>query len=186
MTQVTSSEVRRRIRFTFDRVIKGGLRPEAVAGASPEQLQAWAASLGLASLPAAVEEVFGLLGVRQGPWWFGSTAAISRLDGEMRELALECLALCEGTLADPKGLLLVLARGGREFHVVDGADLALDDPPVWRIVEDGQLDRCWNNVSEWFESAALSVITMAESVRRTVQTQQNGDGAQALQQFFRA
>jgi hypothetical protein len=184
MTETSSVQARRRIREIFDRVVADGLRRDAVAGASEEQLREWAESQAVSVLPAAVAEVFGLLGVKQGPWWYGSTAVISRLDGEMKELALECLDFSEGELADSQRMLLLLARGGYEFHVVDGADLHLDDPPVRRIVEGNPIERRWSSVTAWFESAAVSVQAMRERVQRTVNQEQHGHEL-ALQEFFR-
>jgi hypothetical protein len=185
MTETSSIEARRRIREIFDLVVADGLRPEAVAGASTEQLRAWAASQGVSTVPAAVAEVFGLVGVRQGPWWYGSTAAIFQLDDVLKELALECLQSATDTLTDSTKLLLLLAHGASEFHVVDGADLQLDDPPVWRIVRGDAPHRQWNGVTAWFESAAVSVRAMLERLRRTVEEHRKGGHELALEQFFR-
>jgi hypothetical protein len=184
MIEASSVQARRRVREIFDRVVADGLRTDAVAGASEEQLREWAESQAVSTLSAAVAEVFGLLGVKQGPWWYGSMAAISRLDGEMKELALECLDFSEGELPDSQGMLLLLARGGYEFHVVDGTDVYLDDPPVWRIVEGNPIERRWSSVTVWFQSAAFSVQAMRERVQRTVRQGQHGHEL-ALQEFFR-
>jgi hypothetical protein len=185
MTEPSDRRARRRIRRTFDLVVADGMRADAVAGASAEQLRAWAVSQGVSQLPAAVAEVFGLLGVQQGPWWYGCTAAISRLDEEMKEIALECLESASGELADSRGMLLLLTRGGHEFHVVDGVDVGQDDPPVWRIVEGDPIDRHWNGVTAWFDSAAAAVRAMREQVRRAAEKDQDGH-VLALQQFFRS
>lgn len=185
LTETSSEQARRRIREIFDRVVADGLRSDMVAGASPEQLYEWAASQGVGTLPAAVEEVFGLLGVRQGPWWYGSTASVSRLDEELKELAQECLEPSANRLADAEKMLLLLAHGASEFDVVDGVDVELADPPVWRIVRGDPAYPRWNSVTAWFEAAADSVQAMRESVRRTANERDKGGHTLALQQFFR-
>jgi hypothetical protein len=184
MTETSSVQARRRIRAIFDRVVADGVRADAVAGASEQQLREWAESQAVSALPAAVAEVFGLVGVKPGPWWYGSTAAISRLDGEMKELAFECLIFPEGELADAQGMLVLLAHGGYEFHVVDGVDVHQDDPPVWRIVEGDPIERRWESVTSWFESAAASVQAMRERVQRAARQEPHGHEL-ALEEFFR-
>ena len=183
MTETSSMRARRRIREIFDRVIADGLRSEAVAGASEQQLREWAKSQAVSALPAAAAEVFGLVGVRQGPWWYGSTAAISQLDWELKELALDCLDSAAG-LADSHRILVLLAHGGYEFHVVDGDDVYQDDPPVWRITQGDSIERHWSSVTTWFESAAISVQTMRERVQRIARKELHGHEL-ALQEFFR-
>jgi len=183
MIEPSSIQARRRIREIFDRVADG-LRSDAVAGASELQLREWAKSQAVPTLPPAVAEVFRLVGAKPGPWWYGSTAAISRLDWEMKELALECFYFSEGELADPRGMLVLLAHGAYEFNVVDGVDVHLDDPPVWRIVQGSPIECRWNSVTAWFESAAMSVQAMRERVRRTAKKEPHGHEL-ALQEFFR-
>jgi hypothetical protein len=168
VTEISGTGARRRIREIFDSVVADGMRPDAVAGASAAELSAWANSQGVSTLPDAVAEVFALVGVKPGPWWYGSTIAIPHLDGEMKALALECLEYSEGELIDPEDMLVLLAHGGYEFHVIDGSDLNQEDPPVWRIVEGDPIERHWDSVTAWFTSAAVSVRAMQERVRRAV------------------
>ncbi|GAA3868794.1 hypothetical protein GCM10022243_38010 [Saccharothrix violaceirubra] len=152
----------------FDRVLAGGLRPGAVTGADPVAIVQAADTQRVARIPAAVEAVWRLVGGDPGPWWMGSKAAVSGLDGEIKELALETLDYVEGDLRDPKGLLVLLIHGADEFHVVDGADLALPDPPVW-LVQDGRpLTAPWPTVTAWFESAAADVLRHRDLLRETL------------------
>ncbi|HEX6340843.1 hypothetical protein [Umezawaea sp.] len=158
------------IREVYDRTLAGGLRADASAGADPFAIVRTADAQGAKGIPAAVEAVWRLVGGggAGGLWWPGATTDVVDLDAEIKELALEALDTADGNLRDPKGLLVLLCREAVEFHVVEGSDLALPDPPVWRIVRDEPVERRWAAVTEWFAEAARGVLDHRDALRREI------------------
>lgn len=157
------------IREVYDQVLAGGLHADASEGADPIAIVRAADAQRAHRIPAAVEAVWRLVGGGgAGLWWTGSTTDVVDLDAEIKEMALEALDTAEGNLRDPKGMLVLLCHEAEEFHVVEGADLALPDPPVWRVVEGMPVERTWASVTEWFEQAARDVLAYRDFLRRVL------------------
>ena len=155
------------IEEVYDRVLAGGLRADATEGADPFAIVRTADAQGARGIPAAVEAVWRLVGGGgAGLWWPGSTTEVVDLDAEIKELALATLDTVEGNLRDPKGMLVLLCHEAVEFHVVEAGDLALPDPPVWRIVAGEPVERRWASVTAWFEEAARDVLAYRDSLHR--------------------
>lgn len=166
----TSEAVRGRIRRTFDSVVAAGLRPGSVEGASDEAIGRFAAEQGVTHVPTAVREVLRLIGAWPGLWFpptdFGVDSGIGDGKGAARDILrrIPRTAGESAELTDPEGMLVLLMHQGYDFHVVDGADMGQDDPPVWRIV-DGERIGKWDSVSAWFSITAPAV----EGLRRQLE-----------------
>jgi hypothetical protein len=139
-----------RIRATFEKVVADGLRRGSVAGASDEQIDQMAAAQGVDVVPEAVREVLRLLGVRSGLWFPGTEFGVEPMTADKKRQAVATLGGLQHDMVDPNGILVLTSHQGYAYHVVDGADLGLDDPPVWLVTEGEEARKRWNSVSEWF------------------------------------
>jgi hypothetical protein len=161
----SSPDVRERIRATFRQVLSDGLRPQAVAGASGDQIDHMAAEQGVKVLPGAVRDVYGLIGARSALWLAGSSFGTSLDGGAVKLHALSTLDRLPNPFADARGMYVLVAHQAQTFHVIDGTDLASDDPPVWLIAEDEAVVRGWDSVSAWFAAMAPEVARYRERLR---------------------
>ncbi|TWF77778.1 hypothetical protein FHX44_113693 [Pseudonocardia hierapolitana] len=151
----TSAEA---IRATFQRVISEGLKPEFMAGASDDQIDAMAAAQGAVRVPAAFREALRLIGLEHGLWLAGSSLGAAVVGQEEKQNALATLAQLEDNpLADAEGMLVLVEHQAYSYHVVDGVDLHQADPPVWVITEGEGTRKVWPSVTSWFDSTAPSV-----------------------------
>ncbi|MEV0403870.1 hypothetical protein [Actinoallomurus sp. NPDC050550] len=145
------------IRAVFDRVTADGLVPESVAGATDEQVEAFAAAQGVRVVPETVREVLHLIGVRKGLWQAGSSLGVDAVGGDAKRYAQATLSRDGGAIQDADGLLVLVMHQAYEFHVIDGADLGNLDPPVWLITEGEPADPVWRSVTHWFDSISPDV-----------------------------
>lgn len=152
----------RGIRDVFEQVVAGGFRAEKVEGASDEQIDAMAAAQGVRMVPAALREVLRILGRRSGAWLPGAAFGIT-LGAQDKEHALWCVeeaderGIAHG-MRDPEGLLVVLDAAASAYVVVDGADLAETDPPMWVLVESGEVTMRHESVTAWFALTGEGVM----------------------------
>ncbi|MFB9908954.1 SMI1/KNR4 family protein [Allokutzneria oryzae] len=160
-----------RIHSTFQDVLARGLRPEAVAGATDSEIDGMAAAQGAPAVPAAVREVFRLIGDRKGPFLGGGGFfGVHGLREHAKEMALEFFDEVKAQPAefgDPEQMLVLLYHGGYLVCVVDGADLDDPNPPVWLLEEDGELRRRWPTVADWFSGICGEVASLAERLAET-------------------
>jgi hypothetical protein len=145
------------VRATFDRVVAEGLKAESVAGASDEQVDAWAAAQGVTTVPAAVREALRIVGVTRGLWLAGSAMGVEAVTERSKRQALATLADLPDPLRDAAGMLVLVEHQAYSYHVVDGADLDQPDPPVWVINEGEDVQQYWPSVTYWFDGTAPSV-----------------------------
>lgn len=82
-----------------------------------------------------MREVLRLLGVQSGLRLAGTAFGVDAMTAERKRYAVATLDGLDHDLSDPRGLLVLAAHQGYAYHVVDGADLGEDDPPVWDVVE---------------------------------------------------
>ncbi|WP_067811103.1 hypothetical protein [Actinomadura kijaniata] len=157
-----SADARERVRGIFEKVVADGLRRESVAGASEEQIDAAAAAQGVDRLPEAVREVLRRVGARPGRWLAGSAFGI-RLDGARAKRCARAVA--GGALADPGGMFVLVEHQAYEYHVIDGADLGDDDPPVWLVIEGEEARRAWGSVTGWFAAVSPDVARYRSRLR---------------------
>ncbi|SER90525.1 hypothetical protein SAMN05216188_11777 [Lentzea xinjiangensis] len=151
-----------RIAAIFERVCANGLRRGSVAGASDDQIDQMAAEQGVDRVPEAVREVLRIMGVRSGLWLAGTAFGVEAMTAERKRHVVATLTNLEHELADPRGLLALTAHQGYAYHVVDGADLDQDDPPVWDVVEGDGARRAWDSVSDWFAGTAPNVADLRD------------------------
>jgi hypothetical protein len=151
-----------RIDAIFERVCANGLRRGSVAGASDDQIDQMAAEQGVDRVPEAVREVLRIMGVRSGLWLAGTAFGVEAMTAERKRHVVATLTNLEHELVDPRGLLALTAHQGYAYHVVDGADLDQDDPPVWDVVEGEGARRAWDSVSGWFASTAPNVADLRD------------------------
>lgn len=151
-----------RIGAIFDRVCDAGLRRGSVVGASDDQIDQMAADQGVERVPEAVRAVLRLMGVRSGLWLAGTAFGVTAMTAERKRHAVATLNTLDHELADPRGLLALTAHQGYAYHVVDGADLDQDDPPVWDVVEGESARRAWDSVSSWFAATAPNVTDLRD------------------------
>ncbi|GAA2695392.1 MULTISPECIES: hypothetical protein [Actinosynnema] len=141
----------------FEQVVRAGLRRDSVVGASDEQIDLMASAQGVAHVPEAVREVFRLVGVRSGLWLAGTAFSVNSITGETKQQVLASLGHLEHDLVDPGGMLVLTAHQAYAYQVIDGADLGLDDPPVWSVVEGERVVRAWESTSDWFARTAPDI-----------------------------
>ncbi|AYF77060.1 hypothetical protein D7D52_28270 [Nocardia yunnanensis] len=139
-----------RIRIVFDNVVADGLRRDSVVGATDAAIDAYAAGQGVARVPGAVREVLRLIGARHGLWLAGTAFGVDAVTGETKRQALAALTGLAHALRDPAGMLVLSAHQAYTYQVIDGADLAQEDPPVWEIVEGQDARPRWRSVTAWF------------------------------------
>jgi hypothetical protein len=138
--------------------VLAGMRSSAVRGATPEQISTLLHRQRVSSIPLAVRRIWELIGDDPGPFWRDSVCAVQGLDATAKDLARDALASGRHDLTDPDGILVLLAHGGYQFEVIDGAHLHLPNPPVWLVCEGGEpLDRRWTSVTSWFRSGGRGV-----------------------------
>ena len=152
----------RRIRATYDRVLAEGLRSDSISGASRDQIDAMAAAQRVASLPAALREVYGLIGARSGLWLAGSSFGTAMDGRTVKSHALASLGRLPNPFADAPGMYALVSHQASAFHVLDGADLDVDDPPVWLVAEEEAVIQAWDTVSAWFAATAPDVARYRE------------------------
>ncbi|MCG8923236.1 hypothetical protein [Lentzea sp. CC55] len=151
-----------RIDAIFERVCANGLRRGSVAGASDDQIDQMAAEQDVDRVPEAVREVLRIMGVRSGLWLAGTAFGVEAMTAERKRHVVATLTNLEHELVDPRGLLALTAHQGYAYHVVDGADLDQDDPPVWDVVEGEGARRAWDRVSDWFAGTAPNVADLRD------------------------
>ncbi|PAZ15958.1 hypothetical protein CLM62_10815 [Streptomyces sp. SA15] len=162
MVDESAAAAVRGIRDVFDQVVAGGFRAEKVEGASDEEIDAMAAAQGVRMVPAALREVLRILGKQGGAWLPGAGFGIS-MGAQDKEYALWCVEEAEERgiahgMRDPQGLLAVLDAAASSYVVVDGADLAEADPPMWVLVESGEVTRRHESVTAWFALTGEGVM----------------------------
>lgn len=145
------------VRAIFGRAVSDGLRPELMAGASGEQVIAWAAAQDVHTVPAAVREVLELIGSNSGLWFAGSSFGVDAIRAEAKGHALATLKNLQSPLTDAAGILVLIEHQGYEFHVINGDDVGLPDPPVWLVVENRSAVKNWSSVSDWFKSGEPNI-----------------------------
>ncbi len=151
-----------RIDAIFDRVCANGLRRGSVVGASDDQIDQMAADQGVERVPEAVREVLRIMGVQSGLWLAGTAFGVDAMTAERKRHVVATLGGLEHELADPRGLLALTAHQGYAYHVVDGADLDQDDPPVWDVVEGEGARKAWDSVTDWFAGTAPNVTDLRD------------------------
>lgn len=67
------------------------------------------------------------------------------------------LSAMDNEFKDPAGMLVLSSHQGYSYYVIDGADLGMDDPPVWDVVEHVNAGNGWTSVSDWFAATAPDV-----------------------------
>ncbi|MFF2550745.1 hypothetical protein ACFVUS_07075 [Nocardia sp. NPDC058058] len=145
------------IEATFEGVIGAGLRRTAVSGATDAEIDGFAAEQGVTDVPVAVRAVLRLIGSESGLWWAGTHFGVKYIFGEHKQYAIDTLDTVEHELRCPEGLLVLSSHQSYEYVVIDGADLHLDDPPVWEVVEHEHAHRFWDRVSGWFAATAPDI-----------------------------
>ncbi|MCP9621019.1 hypothetical protein FOH10_26690 [Nocardia otitidiscaviarum] len=157
---------RERIRSAFEEVLAQGLRRDSVRGATAAEIARYADRQQVAHVPAAVHEVFQLIGGEPGLWFDGTDFGVeSGIDDTVkRGVVGQLLDRTEQQMRDPAGMLVLSAHQGYLFHGIDGPDLALDDPPVWEIGE-GRAVRRWDSTTAWF----TEMEPLVESRRRELE-----------------
>ncbi|MFB8002157.1 SMI1/KNR4 family protein [Nocardia sp. NPDC056000] len=143
-----------------------GLRRDSVSGASAEEIAHFAAEQGVTQVPAAVDEVLRLIGRQPGLWFDGAEfGVLSGIDDAVkRHVITRSVVGVEHGIRDLAGILVLSARQGYVYHILDGADLGHDDPPVWEIVE-GASSRSWPTTSAWLSD----MEPLVESLRRDLE-----------------
>ncbi|WP_439661370.1 hypothetical protein ACSHWB_07650 [Lentzea sp. HUAS TT2] len=150
------------IHAVFDGVCANGLRRGSVLGASDGQIDQMAADQGAKRVPLAVREVLRLMGVQSGLWLAGAAFGVNAMTAERKRHAVATLNGLVHDLADPSGLLALTAHQGYAYHVIDGADLDQDDPPVWDVVEGEGARKAWDSVSAWFAGTAPNIADLRD------------------------
>ncbi|WP_153805586.1 hypothetical protein [Nocardia sp. SYP-A9097] len=143
-----------------------GLKRDSVKGASDEEIGRFAAEQGVSHVPAAIQEVLRLIGTRPGLWFDGTDFGVrSGIDSAVKNhVATSALRGVDHGIRDTAGMLVLSARQGYVYQVIDAADLASDDPAVWEIVE-GTSARKWPSTSAWFSD----MEPLVESLRRDLE-----------------
>ncbi|MGV9409182.1 SMI1/KNR4 family protein [Nocardia sp. NPDC003693] len=143
-----------------------GISPDSVRGATDAEIDRFAARQGVTRVPSAVREILRLVGNGPGFWFDGAAVDLhgGAGDAERARLAARIADHSTGGIRDPLGMLVLTTHQGYRFHIIDGADLDRDDPPVWEFVEDEGTQR-WATTSEWFKDLA----PRAESLRRQLE-----------------
>ncbi|GAB2834282.1 hypothetical protein [Lentzea nigeriaca] len=151
-----------RIDAIFDRVCAAGLRRGSVVGASDDEIDQMAAEQGVDRVPEAVREVLRIMGVQSGLWLAGTAFGVNAMTAERKRHVVATLNQLDHELTDPRGLLALTAHQGYAYHVVDGADLDQDDPPVWDVVEGEGARKAWDSVSDWFAGTSPNVTDLRD------------------------
>lgn len=151
-----------RIAAIFDSVCENGLRRGSVVGASDDQIDQMAAEQGVDRVPEAVREVLRIMGVQSGLWLAGTAFGVDAMTAERKRHVVATLNQLDHDLSDPRGLLALTAHQGYAYHVVDGADLDQDDPPVWDVVEGEGARKAWDSVTNWFAGTAPNVTDLRD------------------------
>jgi hypothetical protein len=148
-----------RIRAIFAEMVAAGYRAEMVEGASDEEIDAVAAAQGVAVVPAAMREILRIMGRRPGLLMAATLFGVETADPEVKEGAGWCLEEADERglphgIRDPAGMLVIAAAHPESYSVIDGSDLAEPDPPVWVLVESGEVRRSRDSVTHWFAMVA--------------------------------
>jgi hypothetical protein len=151
MTESTGDAAGRIHRF-FDEAVEEGLRPESVSGASDAEIDDMATAQRARAVPAAAREVLRLIGTDHGLWLPGSSLGVRTVQGSAKDHAIATLAAEGDPLRDSAGALVLVEHGAYTYHLIDGADLDHDDPPVWLLTEGEAATQRWNSVTDWFEA----------------------------------
>lgn len=159
-----SGAVAESIRLIFEGVVAEGLRRDSVIGASDEEIDRFAVGQGVVSVPSALREVLRLVGVEPGLWFAGTDFGID-LRPDVKVFAEEALSTVEHCIRDPAGMLVLSSHQGYAYHVIDGADLGSDDPPVWDVIEHETGLNGWHSVSSWFEAVAPDIADLRAVMR---------------------
>lgn len=154
------------IRNIFEEAMAQGLKRDSVKGASDDEITRFAAEQRVTNVPAAIREVFRLIGARPGLWFDGTDFGVnSGIDAAVKShLATRELVAVDDGIRDVAGMLVLSAHQGYVYQVIDGADLDSDDPPIWEIM-DGALTRRWPSTSAWFSD----MEPLVESLRRDLE-----------------
>ncbi|MFI9506961.1 hypothetical protein [Nocardia sp. NPDC052566] len=145
------------VRSIFEGVVADGLRRGSVRGASDPEIGRFAAAQGLTSVSVAVREVLRLIGAQQGLWSTGSDFGVIGVASDAKSCTVEALSALDNDFKDLAGLLVLSSHQGYAYYVIDGADLGLDDPPVWDVVAGESAGNGWQSVSSWFAATAPDV-----------------------------
>ncbi|MFC9435568.1 SMI1/KNR4 family protein [Nocardia sp. NPDC057030] len=145
------------IKSVFEQVVREGLDPGSVTGAADSDIDRFAAAQGVVCVPEAVREVLRLVGRRPGIWFAGTAFGVDSVGAGTKRQVVALLSDVDHELRDPAGMLVLAAHQGYSYHVIDGADLALEDPPVWEVEEPDEVYQGWSSVSAWFDGTKPSV-----------------------------
>lgn len=145
------------IQTAFEKLINDGLRRTAVVGATDDEIESFAAEQGFTQVPVSVRTVLRLIGAQPGMWWAGTHFGVYEVVGGHKQGAIAALDTVKHELRDPEGSLVLASRQGYAYFVIDGADLHLDDPPVWDVVEHEYALPGWTGVSTWFTATAPNI-----------------------------
>ncbi|MDT7798075.1 MAG: hypothetical protein QOI78_1508 [Actinomycetota bacterium] len=151
-----------RIREIFAAAVSNGLRADSVRGSSDDEIDAWAAEQGARAVPAAVREVLRTIGHDHGLWLAGSSLGVGAVRREAKNHLLATLPTLGDPLEDPEGALVLVEHQSYTFHVVDGVDAALPDPPVWLVTEGEEAEKQWESVSFWFRTITPDIARYRE------------------------
>ncbi|WP_433177217.1 hypothetical protein [Actinoallomurus sp. CA-150999] len=137
-----------RIHELAEEVFAAGLRRDSVAGAGDAGIDRFAAAQAVERVPPSVREALRIFGARHGLWLQFMDFGVEVVDAEAKARALTVLRDDGHEIRDPAGILVIAVDEGT-FYVLDGADLNLDDPPVWTFDDDGKPHNKWGSVSGW-------------------------------------
>ncbi|MBB5914420.1 putative heme/steroid binding protein [Nocardia transvalensis] len=150
------------IEATFEQAIRQGLRRSAVAGASDEQIDRFAAAQGCADAPVSVRAVLRVVGSQPGLWLAGTHFGVHAVTSDTKRQAIASLTTVQHGMRAPDGLLTLTSHQSYAYTAIDGADLHLDDPPVWAIIEHEYARETWPHVSTWFTATAPDIARYRE------------------------
>lgn len=143
-------DVHERILSTFEQV---GPDPNT-HGATDPAIDSFGAAQWVEAVPVAVREVLRLIGAEPGSWFDDSDFGTDLVDARHKQAVVWALEDVEHEMRDLDGMLVLACREGYQFHVIDGADLRGEDPPVWRVLEGTYAVREWPSVTAWFADCA--------------------------------
>ncbi|MEU6562708.1 hypothetical protein [Nocardia nova] len=146
----------------FAAAVSDGLDPDSVSGASDSQIDAWGTGQGARAVPLAVREVLRVLGCDHGLWLVGSSLGVHAVHREAKNHFLATLSALGNPMDDPEGALVLVDHQSYTFHVIDGAETALPDPPVWLVTEGEVAEKRWETVSFWFQAVTPDVARYRE------------------------
>ncbi|SNY81109.1 hypothetical protein SAMN04244553_2690 [Nocardia amikacinitolerans] len=151
MNRTAHERAPERIRSIFESVIQNGLRRDSMVGATEDDIDRYAAEQGVSTIPAAVREILLWIGAVPGLWFIGTEFGTrSGIAAATKEHAVASLDGLQHDIRNPDGALVLTAHQAYAYHLIDGADLEADDPPVWEVVEKVSTRR-WNSTSAWLE-----------------------------------